>query len=173
MGPIVMTNRLNYISMLAMIIITMITPAKLSAQMLSGNLILTGPAVAQVFDSDNVFYNWVELRHYFPGRSSGLLACAETAGDGSYFALGIYKDIRLFSNLYGVICFSPGLVMGEGEDQLGHIIEFRTAIELNCQFPKNIRLGIGIAHYSNSSMGDINPGTESIRLLWYLPLSKS
>ncbi len=58
---------------------------------------------------------------------------------------------------------------GDGED-LGHWIEFRSGLELGFRFDSRERLSLGIAHISNASIGDENPGTEILSLTYAIPI---
>jgi hypothetical protein len=57
--------------------------------------------------------------------------------------------------------FTPGLYHeGNGKD-LGHIIEFKSEVQLSWDFSKNSKIGLSYNHVSNASIGDKNPGANS------------
>ena len=57
--------------------------------------------------------------------------------------------------------FTPGLYSeGDGKD-LGHIVEFKSEIQLSVDLLKNSQLGFSYNHMSNASLGDKNPGANS------------
>ena len=58
---------------------------------------------------------------------------------------------------------------GDGQD-LGSILEFRSAVELAYRFDNRSRLGVAFYHLSNASLGRINPGTEVLSLFYAIPL---
>lgn len=58
---------------------------------------------------------------------------------------------------------------GNGLD-LGHEVEFRSSIELSYRFDNRTRLGLSFYHLSNASIGDINPGTEVLSIVYSIPL---
>jgi lipid A 3-O-deacylase len=58
---------------------------------------------------------------------------------------------------------------GDGVD-LGHEIEFRSSIELSYRFDNRTRLGLSFYHLSNASIGDTNPGTEVLSVVYSIPL---
>jgi len=58
---------------------------------------------------------------------------------------------------------------GDGKD-LGSTLEFKTGLELAWRFEDRSRLGVAIHHISNASIGDTNPGTEIISVVYSLPL---
>ena len=57
--------------------------------------------------------------------------------------------------------FTPGLYgEGNGKD-LGHIIEFKSEVQLSLDIFKNSELGFSYNHISNASLGEKNPGANS------------
>jgi len=60
---------------------------------------------------------------------------------------------------------------GDSKD-LGHWIEFRSGMELAYRFDNRARLGVGFHHISNANIGDKNPGTEILSLIFSYPLGK-
>ena len=50
------------------------------------------------------------------------------------------------------------------------VAEFRTGIELAKRFRTGHRLGVSLAHLSNGSLSDKNPGTETLGLIYSIPL---
>lgn len=91
---------------------------------------------------------------------------------GAYAYAGISIDIFLGNRLVLRPSFAPGLYAeGDGKD-LGHVIEFRSGIELAWRFDDRSRLGIELSHRSNASLDESNPGEESLMLFYALPLSR-
>jgi len=58
---------------------------------------------------------------------------------------------------------------GDGLD-LGHELEFRSSLELSHRFDDRTRLGVSFYHLSNASIGDTNPGTEVLSIVYSIPL---
>lgn len=58
---------------------------------------------------------------------------------------------------------------GDGKD-LGHVIEFRSGVEIAYRFANQSRLGLEFYHRSNADIGDKNPGEESLMLTYAMPL---
>ena len=57
--------------------------------------------------------------------------------------------------------FTPGLYSeGDGKD-LGHVIEFKSEIQLSFNYSSNSELAFSYNHISNASIGDKNPGANS------------
>jgi hypothetical protein len=57
--------------------------------------------------------------------------------------------------------FAPGLYHeGDGKD-LGHVLEFKSEIQLSYKLSKDVNIGLSYNHISNASLGDKNPGANS------------
>ncbi|MEO0391669.1 MAG: acyloxyacyl hydrolase [Pseudomonadota bacterium] len=59
---------------------------------------------------------------------------------------------------------------GDGRD-LGHVLEFRSGIELGYRWDNEVQLGLALHHLSNASIGDSNPGTEHLTVFLNIPLN--
>jgi lipid A 3-O-deacylase len=91
--------------------------------------------------------------------------------DGGFYAYtGVRLDIFLGRRFVLSPNFSPGFYFeGSGKD-LGFVMEFRSGVELGYRFDNRGRLTAAIHHLSNASLGDRNPGTETVTLYYSLPL---
>ena len=57
--------------------------------------------------------------------------------------------------------FAPGLYhKGDGKD-LGHVLEFKTEVQLSYSSSEDTSFGVSYNHVSNASLGDKNPGANS------------
>ena len=100
------------------------------------------------------------LRDSFLGTLSPVTGFMLTADNATYFYTGIQAEYKLgFVNF--VPSFTPGLYgEGDGKD-LGHLIEFKSEVQLSLDLFKNSQLGLSYNHISNASLGDKNPGANS------------
>ena len=82
-------------------------------------------------------------------------------GDGAgYFYTGFQTNFKSGSLTF-TPSFTPGLYSeGNGKD-LGHVVEFKTEIQVSVNISDNSELGISYNHISNASLGDKNPGANS------------
>ena len=99
-------------------------------------------------------------RNTFLGNLSPITGGMITADNASYVYTGIQAQYKL-----GVInitpSFTPGLYFeGDGKD-LGHILEFKSEVQLSLNIFQNSELGLSYNHISNASLGDKNPGANS------------
>lgn len=79
---------------------------------------------------------------------------------------GFFWDIYLSDKWI----FTPNVVAGafhhgDGKD-LGSAIEFRSGLELSYEFETNNRLGLAFNHISNASIGEHNPGAETLLVVY-------
>lgn len=92
--------------------------------------------------------------------------------DGALYAYGgAYWDLPLNTAPFVI---TPGLAVGgyhSGSDKdLGHGIEFRSTLEISYEMNGGDRLGVAISHLSNASIGDSNPGVETLQLVYQYPM---
>jgi hypothetical protein len=62
-----------------------------------------------------------------------------------------------------------GLYRDGSGKKLGHVAEFRTGAELAYRFDNRSRFGLALHHISNASLGEKNPGTEILSLIYSVP----
>jgi hypothetical protein len=99
-------------------------------------------------------------RDTFLGNLSPITGALVTADNASYVYTGVQAQYKI-----GVLnltpSFTPGLYnSGDGKD-LGHIVEFKSEIQLSLDLPKDSQFGFSYNHLSNASLGDKNPGANS------------
>lgn len=79
-----------------------------------------------------------------------------------YFGLGYEWDIEDDWYLF-LSTAAGGYHQGDGKD-LGLGLEFRSGLEFGYEFESGNKLGVGFHHLSNASLGDKNPGIETLTL---------
>ena len=99
----------------------------------------------------------------------GFMATSDAAFYGfAGFLIDLYFGRR--------VVLTPSLAAGLYEDgdgkDLGHIVEFRSSIELAYRFDNRSRLGLSFYHLSNAGLDDNNPGTEVLSLNYSIPLNR-
>ncbi len=93
-----------------------------------------------------------------------------TSDAAIYGYAGLLVDIYFGRRIVLTPSLAAGLYEdGDGKD-LGHIVEFRSSIELSWRFDDRSRLGLSFYHLSNASLDDNNPGTEVLSLSYSIPL---
>jgi len=95
----------------------------------------------------------------------------EATSDGSVWGgVGVLMDITFFDAVVLTGSVGGGLYEDGGGKDLGHVVEFRSQVELGYQFENQSRLSVAFSHISNADLGDDNPGTEVLNLYYHLPL---
>ncbi len=144
-----------------------------------------GPAAAQegeflalslgafdITNNDVTTEGRVEYRMDEIGYNIGpMLGVMFTSDASAYLYGGFFLDLE-----FGNWVVMPNLAVGayakgSGKD-LGHVIEFRSALELAYRFANRSRLGIAISHISNANLGDSNPGVESLVVTYAIPFDQ-
>lgn len=91
--------------------------------------------------------------------------------DGEYYAAGgVLVDIPLGERWALTPSFGGGYYHSSGDLDLGFDMQFRSCLELAYRFRNRHRLGLAIAHLSNGSLRNDNPGTETLSLVYSIPL---
>ena len=100
------------------------------------------------------------FRNTFLGTFSPITGAMITADSAVYLYTGVQAEYDL-----GILkltpSFTPGLYNeGEGKD-LGHLMEFKSEVQLTFDLSESSNLGMSYNHISNASLGDKNPGANS------------
>ena len=99
-------------------------------------------------------------KNTFLGNVSPIVGGFVTENSAAYIYSGIEWNIDLGSLMF-TPSFAPGLYHeGDGKD-LGHVLEFKTEIQLSYGVSENTNYGVSYNHISNASLGDKNPGANS------------
>ena len=99
-------------------------------------------------------------RDTFIGNLSSITGALITADSAGYLYSGVQAQYKIGA-LNLTPSFTPGLYYeGDGKD-LGHLIEFKSEVQLSFNFSKNSELGFSYNHLSNASLGDKNPVANS------------
>ena len=100
------------------------------------------------------------------------VALAGTSTSSGFFGAGVLLDVYFGRRIVVTPSFAPHFYVG-GNDKLDldFPIEFRSQLEIAYRFDDRSRLGLAISHYSNASLGDTNPGTESLMVYYSVPFS--
>ena len=99
-------------------------------------------------------------RDTFLGNLSPITGVLITSDNAGYAYTGVQAQYKI-----GILnitpSFTPGLYHeGDGKD-LGHMLEFKSEVQLSLDLSKNTELGFSYNHLSNASLGDKNPGANS------------
>ena len=100
------------------------------------------------------------LRDTFLGNISPITGGFITENSAVYVYSGIEWNFDMGSFAF-TPSFAPGLYhKGDGKD-LGHVLEFKTEVQLSYISSEDTSFGVSYNHVSNASLGDKNPGANS------------
>ena len=104
--------------------------------------------------NDNLF------RDSFIGTIKPVTGFMFTADSATYLYTGIQAEYNI-GKLNLTPSFTPGLYHeGDGKD-LGHLVEFKSELQLSLDLSPSTEFGFSYNHLSNASLGDKNPGANS------------
>ena len=99
-------------------------------------------------------------RDTFLGNLSPITGALITADNAGYLYTGVQAQYKI-GGLNFTPSFTPGLYHeGDGKD-LGHVIEFKTELQISLETSETSQFGFSYNHISNASLGDKNPGANS------------
>ena len=110
---------------------------------------------------------------YKLGPFKPFLTAAGVSNGMSFIGVGVLIDVYFGKRFVVTPSFAPTWWQGKTDDlDLGHVLEFRSQIEFAYRFDDRSRLGLAVSHSSNASLGDTNPGTETILVNYSVPIGK-
>ena len=99
-------------------------------------------------------------RETFLGNVSPITGGFITENSAVYIYSGVEWNFKM-GPIEFTPSFAPGLYhQGDGKD-LGHVLEFKTEVQLSYSASKYTSFGVSYNHVSNASLGDKNPGANS------------
>jgi lipid A 3-O-deacylase len=114
-------------------------------------------AAATAFDLE---LRWRPVRYgVFP-----LLGVLTNTQEGWSPRIGLGRQVPMGARWDATVTFAASAYFaGEGKD-LGHTLEFRSALDIGYRVHPALRLGLSVAHFSNAGLADLNPGVETLSL---------
>ena len=96
-------------------------------------------------------------RDTFLGNLSPITGALITADSAAYFYTGVEAQYKIGSLNFNP-SFTPGLYYeGDGKD-LGHVLEFKSELQISLDLSDSSQFGFSYNHISNASLGDKNKG---------------
>jgi hypothetical protein len=112
----------------------------------------------------------LEYRFHSAGRFQPQLIGTWSTDGSRFVGAGLLLHATPARNWDIAVGFAPGYYEREHGPALGSSLEFFSSIELSRALRKGRRIGLHLGHISNGSFGDANPGAETIRLFWAIPI---
>ena len=100
------------------------------------------------------------IRDTFLGNVAPITGGFITENSAAYIYTGIEWNVDMGGMMF-TPSFAPGLYHeGDGKD-LGHVLEFKSEVQLSYVVSDKTSFGVSYNHISNASLGDKNPGANS------------
>ena len=100
-------------------------------------------------------------RNTFLGNVSPITGGFVTGNSAAYVYTGVEWNVDMGEKIKLTPSFAPGLYHeGDGKD-LGHVLEFKSEVQLSYVTSDKSSFGVSYNHVSNASLGDKNPGANS------------
>lgn len=115
-------------------------------------------------------YRFSPLTRYRLAPSIGVIVGADGA---NFIYVELSRDFRFADHWLLTPSFGGGRFNNRPRFNLGHLLEFRSGLEISRQFNQGYRLGVAVFHLSNGGLSDENPGTETVVLSFTIPLANS
>ena len=101
------------------------------------------------------------IRETMLGNVSPITGGFITENSAAYIYTGIEWNVDMGGGLTFTPSFAPGLYHeGDGKD-LGHVIEFKSELQISLDLSSTSQFGFSYNHISNASLGEKNPGANS------------
>ena len=100
------------------------------------------------------------FRESFLGKLSPITGAFISENNAIYLYTGAQAEYNL--GLFTITpSFAPGYYSsGDGKD-LGHVLEFKSEVQMSLNLSDSTEFGMSYNHISNASLGDKNPGANS------------
>ena len=136
------------------------------------SIVGVGAGIAGILDSRKIVIGSVDYRPTLEKLRLRPWVGADFGYDLFYAAGGLLTHLKLTENLILTPSFGVGLYSHKGGIKLGSPVEFKSTLEVNYKLKNNRFLGVSFGHISNGGIDDKNPGSELVKICYYVPLSK-
>jgi lipid A 3-O-deacylase len=96
-----------------------------------------------------------------------------TTDSAFYGWVGMRLDLETPKRWRFSIAFDPGAYSAGDDKELGNTVEFRSSFEVLHPIGRRQQIGATVFHMSNAKLSDVNPGANSVALVWTLRLDHS
>jgi hypothetical protein len=133
--------------------------------------VLVGPSFGPIRQPPRRSFASLELNQKINGSPFGVWAGADVGGDGQYLGLGPYLVFDLGPRWQVGGGSGPGYFSSRSPElDLGSELEFRSTFYLSLRLDSGRRLGLSVSHYSNGGLSRHNPGAETLRVYYQVPV---
>ena len=97
------------------------------------------------------------------------IGASVTTDGGAYGYFGLAFDVNFGPNWVLTPNAAAGVFERGSGTRLGSWVEFRTGAEFAYRFANQTRLGLEVTHTSNAGLTRLNPGEQSVLLMYSIP----
>lgn len=115
----------------------------------------------------------VELRwaNRLPWGLGAAVGVSANEDEAFWGYLGLRRPFALGGTRWRLLPHFAVVAYEKGDSRdLGQTLEFRSGLELHYAFRNRNSLGLSFYHMSNASLSEVNPGVNSLLLVWALPI---
>jgi hypothetical protein len=128
-----------------------------------------GAGLAGILDGHKILLGSLEFRPAFESFHLRPWVGMEFGYDLYYAAGGVLTNLHISERNIFTPSFGVGFYSTHNGIELGSHMEFRSAAELSHVFKNHSILGIQFGHISNGGLSSKNPGSEILKLIYYIP----
>ena len=171
----------NKVTPILTLVIIVLLPIYTGQELRADTIQEGGPAFLSVgigkYDFNRRKETGAELRvEYRSEKKIGIfkpfLAVAATNTSQGFVGAGVLLDLFVGRRFVMTPSLAPHYYWGGNKKlDLGHWMEFISQMEFAYRFDNRSRLGMAISHYSNASLGNTNPGTETGTIYFSVPIN--
>jgi len=134
--------------------------------------LLVGPGFGGFRKPPRRGYASLEMNHFPDDSRFGLWASDDLPmGDGEFLGAGPCYRWPVGQTWEMSLGTGPGWYCRQSGPDLGDPLEFRSTFYVSHQFRSGSWCGASVTHLSNAGLSRHNPGTESLRVFWVIPLA--
>ncbi len=130
---------------------------------------------AGVFDTEDLLLAELGIEYRFrpftlfgPVELKPMVGVSGNEEGGAWLYAGLQYDWQIGERWFVTPSFATSLYeAGDGPD-LGHVVEFRSSLEVSFRLRNGSRVGAAFYHLSNASLDERNPGANSFVVVWSL-----
>lgn len=102
-----------------------------------------------------------------------ILGVSGNEDEAVWGSLGLRRPFTLGESRWRLVPSFAAVAYDKGESkELGQTLEFRSSLEMHYAFANRQTLGLNFYHLSNASLSDVNPGANSLVLVWAVPIGR-
>ena len=133
------------------------------------SLLVAGAGFAGILDANREGFVSLEFRYVAGERHISPWLVMEATEHDQFAGFGAFLDLPFARRWVFTPSLGASIYSQRNGLKLGYHVEFRSTAELTARVRRG-RVGASFGHYSNARLGEDNPGTEFLKVLWVIPI---